>query len=108
MSPRSPGLCSVCSSYPGSRTAAWSSLLVVLDAVGASPRLTLPSMSNGQELDIVTLDSHTHFGDQGGLPGALSLPRQAVGGGVPYSEAVDGEVSVKCVITGLSDLDLLC
>lgn len=58
-----------------------SSLLMVLDTVGASPTLTLTSMSNGQELDIVTLESYIHCGEQHGLPGALSLPRHAVGGG---------------------------
>lgn len=64
-------------------TAAWSGLLRALDAVGASPRLTLTSMSNGQELDIVTLESHVHLGEQGGLPGALRLIRHAVDGGCP-------------------------
>lgn len=35
-------------------------------------------MSDGQELDMyVILDSHIHFGEQGGLPGALRLPRPA-------------------------------
>jgi len=29
----------------------------------------------------VTLESYIHFGEQGGLPGALRLPRHAVGGG---------------------------
>lgn len=58
-----------------------SSLLMVLDTVGASPTLTLTSMSNGQELDIVTLESYIHCGEQRGLPGASRLPRHAVGGG---------------------------
>ena len=39
-------------------------------------------MSSGQELDVVTLESHP-FGGAGGLPGALRLIRHAVGGGCP-------------------------
>lgn len=42
---------------------------------------TLASLSNGQESDIVTLESYIHFGEQGGLSGALRLPRHAVGVG---------------------------
>lgn len=72
----------------GPATAAWSGPRVALDAVGASPRLTLTSMSNGQEpcMDVI-LDSHIHFGEQSGLPGALRLPRPAGVGAELYSEA---------------------
>lgn len=59
----------------GPPAAAWSHLLLALDS-GA-----LVSVSNGQGLTLVTLESYTHLGEQGGLPGALHLPRHTVGGG---------------------------
>lgn len=106
--------CCCFTSYPRPHSTARPSLLTVPDTVGASLGLTLPSMSNGQELDIVTLESYIHFGEQGGLPGALCLrlPRPAGVVGMLCSGAVCWEVSVKftsCHKTScqLTEFDLL-
>lgn len=75
-----------------------SSLLMVLDTVGASPTLTLTSMSNGQELDIVT-QSYIHCGEQHGLPGALSLPGMLwVVGVLSYGAVIQVEYQIHFLL----------
>lgn len=54
------------------------------DAVSTSPSVSLPSTSNRQELDAVTLEPCTHFGERGGLPGALCLPGMLWEAGLLY------------------------
>lgn len=86
--------CSACTSYLGSHTAAWSSPLLVLGTVGASPRLLLQAWVMVRSLTLWHLNHISILGSRVAFLVPCAYPGMRWVLGVLSSGAVSWELSV--------------